>query len=277
MKLNENQKKKAPRYKNPIYYRLDFIKENTLNTLWSIRMTRSRVWLVSTGCIAAGLALLWVCIAFTPLRSLLPGALRGDLRAQYIESSQLLDSLENAARLNDAYIANIIRIMDGNIDDQKSEEVNTLELPDSVLAASDAERQFVRSYEDEERFNLSVLAPIAAEGMVFTTPVGATASVAPSPGFNGITIYSGIATPVSAIYRGTVVSSTIDAKGLTTLTIQHPNDFISIYRGLSDVFVDKGDKVSASQRLGNIPARRRVNLELWHKGSPLDPRDYIAL
>ena len=34
-------------YKNPARFRLDFIKENTFNRLWTVRMTRARVVLVS--------------------------------------------------------------------------------------------------------------------------------------------------------------------------------------------------------------------------------------
>ena len=252
-------KQKAPKFHNPARYRLDFIKENTLMTLWSVRMTRSRVWIVSLASMAAILALLWVVVAFTPLRQLLPGALHGDLRAQYIDTALRLDSLEQAARLNDAYLANIIRIMEGSADTIPTTATAAIDIPDSLLAASDAERQFVRSYEDEERFNLSVLAPIAAEGMIFSQPTADGSSA------------------VSAIYRGTVVGCSMNSLGLTTITIQHPNDFISVYEGLDEVFVKKGDKVAASQRLGHLPRGGALSFELWHKGSPLNPNDYLSL
>lgn len=268
---------KAPRYRNPARYRLEFIHENTLMTLWSVRMTRVRVWIVSLSGLAAVLALLWVVVAFTPLRQLLPGALHGDLRARYMETALKLDSLESAARQNEAYINNIRNIFAGPKEADHTNLSHSVALSDSLLAASELEKQFVRSYEEEERFNLSVLAPIAAEGMIFQAPVASAASVASVSGAKALEIQTGALTPASAVYRGTVVASTTGADGRTTITIQHPNDFISVYQGLSDVFVEKGDKVEAAQRIGHIAAKGRLTFELWHSGSPLNPRDYIAI
>ena len=73
---------RAERYKNPARFRLDFIKENTYNRLWSIRMTRGRVIAVSAASVAAMAALIWMVIAYTPMRQLLPGARRGVSRGR---------------------------------------------------------------------------------------------------------------------------------------------------------------------------------------------------
>ena len=85
-----------------------------------------------------------------------------------------------------------------------------------------------------------------------------------------------VAGPVSAVYRGTVVATHTGADGLTTITVQHPNDFISVYGNLDDIFVKKGDKVVASQRLGVSTSARPLLFELWHGGSQLDPALYVA-
>ena len=274
----KTKKAKAPKFKNPAHYRLDFIKENTLMTLWSVHMTRTRVWLVSITVVAAMAALLWVIMAFTPLRTLIPGTLKGDLRAQYVETALRLDSLEQASRIANAYIENIKKVLEGPDAESAPEQTELLlTAADSMLAASEAERSFVRSYEDEERFNLSVLAPLAAEGMVFTAPVAAAASVQPSPGSKGVVITTGTSMPVSAVYRGTVIATSVDKDGMTSITIQHPNDFVSVYQGLGEVFVEKGSKVVAAQRIGHSTRKGRLLFELWHNGSLLDPREYIAM
>ena len=80
--------------------------------------------------------------------------------------------------------------------------------------------------------------------------------------------------PLSAIYRGTVISVNTSADGTSSVTVQHPNDFVSIYSGLDHIFVDRGQRVEPGQRLGHI-GTMPANFELWHKGSPLDPGDYI--
>lgn len=264
-------------YKNPPRYRLDFIKENTFNRIWSVRMSRTRLWIVCAAVVAAIAALIWVIMAFTPMRRLLPMSLTGELRTSYLATAQKVDSLEAIIRLHEVYTANIEAIMNDDIDaDSLRQEAELTLRADSLLQASAAEQAFLQNYEDEVRFKLSVLAPIAAEGMVFSTPADATATITPlSSGKPGIIITAPSATPVSAVYRGSVTGVYTDVDGLTTVVIQHPNDFLSIYSGLRDAFVEPGSKVVAGQRIGHAPGE--ATFELWHNGVALPPDQYINL
>ena len=70
----------AEDFKNRPHYRLDFVKENTFSILWSVRMTSAKVIIVSTAVIAGFAALIWLIIAFTPMRRLLPESLSGEVR-----------------------------------------------------------------------------------------------------------------------------------------------------------------------------------------------------
>lgn len=266
--------KKHSSYKNPARFRLDFIKENTFNRIWSVRMTRAKVIIVSSAAIMAVAALIWVVIAFTPLRLLVPGTLKGDVRARYLETALKLDSLEQAARANEAYIGSVIAIMKGEADSIAPSE-STVAAADTLLTAGDAERTFVERYEAEERFNLSVLAPIAAEGMIFASPVPSTATVTPLTA-GGVTASQPGILPVAAVYRGTVTGIFYDSDGRAVVTVQHPNDFVSVYSGLSDVFTAKGAKVSAAQRIGHTASGSKLIFELWHNGASLTPQDYVA-
>lgn len=281
MKTADDIKKAVERhdrsgYRNPARFRLDFIKENTFNRLWSVHMTRARVIVVTTAVSLAFAALVWVVIAYTPLRHFVPGTLQGDLRARYLETALRLDSLEQASRTNDAYLGSVLAIMKGEVDTiAPAFEAAGIPQADSLAHAGDAERRFVSRYRDEERFNLSVLAPIAAEGMIFATPVPSTATVEPLAA-GGVSISQPGTLPVAAVYRGTVTGVFYDADGGAVVTVQHPNDFVSTYSGLSDVFVNKGVKVSASQRIGHASSSPLI-FELWHNGALLDPEDYVFL
>lgn len=267
----------AKNYKNPARFRLDFIKENTFNRVWSLRMTRRSVVAVTAAVVAAGAALLWCIMAYTPLRQLLPGTLDGDLRSRYLEAALRLDSLEQKVRINNAYLANIETIMsDGISADSARTAAELAILSDSLPEASEAEKAFVRAFEDEARFNLSVLTPIAAEGMVFSSPAATEAEIDDlSASTPGIRITSRRASAISATYRGTVLAVYTRPDGTSAVTLQHPNDFISIYDGLGDVFVDKGVKVDAGQRIGHTSPGLSTIFELWHKGNRLKPREYI--
>ena len=278
---------KGNKVRNPARYRLDFIAENTFNRVWSIRLTRAKVVLASAAVIAALAALVFVAIVYTPIGRYLPIGMQEDVRTNYLDAAIKLDSLENVIRRNDAYLGNILTIL-SDTEEKRALTADTSAASglkdlkeaeaDSLLRASEAEKRFVRQYEAGERFNLSVLAPIAAEGMVFYSPSGSSVRVEDDDDTSSdrVTLASGgRVTAATAVYSGTVVGVYSGASGFTIL-VQHPNDFISVYSGLGEVFVGKGRKVSAGQRIGHCTDGRPLSFELWHSGSPLNPREYIS-
>lgn len=279
--FNALRRRPEHEFHNPRRYRLDFIAENTFNRVWTLRFSRLRVLIVSLLIVAAIAALVFVIVFYSPVRKFLPGRLEGDLRSRYVDMAMRLDSLEQHSLANDRYVANLRNIMAGSVDSviltkhqvKDMSSVNT----DSLLAPSEAEREFVQLYEASDRFNLSVLTPIVAEGMAFYSPVP---DVLTSPVSNenstAVTFTQADLLPISSAYRGTVVSVYPDASGLKTVIVQHPNDFISIYGGLSDCFTAPGARVTAGERIGHSGRGNTFRFELWHSGSATDPNDFIG-
>ncbi len=216
---------------------------------------------------------------YTPVRGFLPGQLKGDLRSGYVSMALRLDSLTQRVRANDAYVANIRSVMLGDIDPDRARRELSVpgNIDDTIIATSEAERLFVRQFEEAERFNLSVLSPIAAESMVFYSPVASGVQPEVESDATVAKVSSKATLPVSAIYRGSVVSvvNSGDRHG-SVVIIQHPNDFLSIYNGLDDVFAKPGDKVVAGQRIGHTAPDEVMAFELWHGGIALAPADYIG-
>lgn len=240
--------------RGPRRWRVEITNENTLARIARLRLTGIRVYLFLLAAIASIASLIVVFFTFTPVGRWIWG--ERDLRNQYVDLSLRLDSINSVASVNDAYLANIVAIMSDSL---RIDSIPPLppSTSDTLLAASDAERAFVEQFESEQRFNLSVLSPIAAEGMIFESPVARV----------------GEGGPVMAVYRGTVIGRYTGSDGKISLLVQHPNDFISSYSGLSDAYVAKGSKVVAGQRIGladNEPA-----FELWRGGAALDPTLYI--
>ncbi|MDE6310577.1 MAG: M23 family metallopeptidase [Muribaculaceae bacterium] len=280
LKDKYNHTFRKQKVRNPARYRLDFIKENTFNRLWSVRMSRTRMWLATLAFFAAVGALLYVVFAFTPVRRLLPMKIEKDIRAGYIETSLRLDSLENIIDKRSVYNAKVADILAGRpVSDSVPPMPAAPTGQDSAaIAAREAEKQFIKSYESTSRYNVSVLAPIAAEGMDFSSPVGGMASLTRETPGPAVELLTGRATPATAVYKGNVISIINSTDGLSTIIIQHPNDFISVYGGLKEVFVEKGEAVSRGARIGHAAAPEGVlSFELWHKGAALRPDDYIAL
>ncbi len=268
-------------FSNPRRYRLDFIAENTFNRVWTIRFSRARLIVVSTMSVAAVAALMFVIIFFTPVRKLLPGRLEGDLRSRYVDMAMRLDSLELRSIANDRYMTNLRNILSGETDSAEVTDAVRKEISktkaDSLLAPSEAERQFVQLYEASDRFNLSVLTPIVAEGMAFYSPAPeALVEAVSNDNATSVSFTQADLLPVSATYRGTVVSVYNNAEGLKTVIVQHPNDFISLYSGLSECFTKPGARLLARERIVHSDKGNTFTFELWHSGSATDPSDYVG-
>ena len=265
-------------FKTPKRFRLMFVNDNTFNSVWEIKMSQTRVIISIIAAILAIIGILTTIFMFTPVRALLPGYLEGDLKQQYREATLRIDSLSESMNIHHAYLDNIVDIMTDNIDTSivKNRATSTQLPVDSIIGASERERRFARQFQERERFNLSVLSPIAAEGMTFFPPAK---DVEITPENNGavLRLTSPADIPISSVYRGSVIDCFYNHEAGYTVIIQHPNNFISRYSGLSSAFLQKGDVVSTGSRIG-ITRRSsyQVTFELWHNGNLINPIDYIA-
>lgn len=263
-------------------YRLSLDRTSSLTRLASFSGSKLTMILFAVGVfILAGL--LWLAaVVYTPLRNLLPARFTTELRDRYTEMDARLDSVSEITGTYGRYLSNLHAILTDSVSASApaaTAPAGVEDIPlDSLLPASEREKSFVSSFEDEERFNLSVLSPIAAEGMPFFPPVSASGSITENSGaIPSVSVATPSATGVSAIYRGTVVSSAYTSGRGFTVIIQHPNDFISVYSNLSESFCTRGAKVARGERIGLASGSDRpLTFELWHKGSPLRPSDYIT-
>ena len=64
--------------------------------------------------------------------------------------------------------------------------------------------------------------------------------------------------------------------------VQHKNNYISVYKHNSSLFKEVGDFVLAGERVaivgnsGELSSGPHLHFELWHKGIPVNPIDYIS-
>lgn len=263
-------------------YRLSLDRTSTLSRLASVQGSKTKMILLALAAFVVCGGVWLSLFIYTPARNLLPARFTSDLADRYADMSMRLDSVAEATRLYEAYARNLRSILGDSLPPSQATTARSIpdlqDIPlDQLMTASDAERQFVAAYDDAERYNLSVLSPIAAEGMTFYAPVSGVDARPVEADVPSVEIAAGKSTPVSAVYRGTVVSSQFVAGRGTTVVIQHPNDFVSLYSGLAQTFVSRGAKVRAGERLGMANGELYpLTFELWHNGSPLQPEEYIA-
>jgi septal ring factor EnvC (AmiA/AmiB activator) len=96
---------------------------------------------------------------------------------------------------------------------------------------------------------------------------------------NGIIIATEKSQKVKTIFEGSVLSVLQFRGSNPTVLIQHGN-YITAYKNLSKVFVNKGDKVDSNQYIGEVftnssTGKSSIQFSVFQKTTPLDPLSWI--
>lgn len=288
MRKKENREKKEKiiqRLKNR--YRLIIYNDSTFQTVWSTKLTRINLFVIGG---LGGLFLIFITvliIAYTPARQLIPGYPSGDVRNMMVRNAILADSLEQQIKIRDHYFESIRAIIKGDI--PKEPEYNA----DTVLRPVDVE---YRSYDPdslfrqnllEERLDLSVQSGDTKQSSIanihFFTPLQGMVSQKfdKSTDHFAVDIVGLPNSRISAVMEGTVIFAGWTAETGYVLYIQHENNLVSVYKHNSQLLRKVGDQVHAGEVIafmgntGELTTGPHLHFELWHKGVPLDPEQYI--
>lgn len=262
------------KFKTRKKYRLTFINENTFNAVWSVKLSRAKVWVLSIVTVAAIAALILLLTVATPVSSLLPGYLKPSQRAENINSALRVDSLAGVLADNSAYLQNIAAILDGSIEPDSLPQAEAPAVADTLMATSAAERAFVDRWNTRSRYNLSALAPAAGSGtMAFHSPVAqaSTDSLIARGAVNTLRIAAPRGAAVTSVESGTVTDVRFDDSVGYVVTMQHPDNGMSVISGLSDISVATGQKLLSGQAMGRTDGRP-LFLTIWLDGTSIDPR-----
>lgn len=264
-------------------YRITIEDESHLTEIASGHFTRPAL-------LVLGFLFLFVClfisgllIAFTPLRTLLPGYLKESQRSATEESLLRLDSLIESNTANRAYIDNFIRVTDIEREPGDSAAVvptSVGQSSDSLSGATNREQHFVSEMEERERFNLSVLAPLAADGVLFSPVAGDGVFLKGTRQSEQPTILLPSDQGVQCSADGTVISLYHSGPEGYNITVQHNRGFVTYYIGVGTPLVGIGDKVNGGQNIALSPTpdaagRRCFAVRMWHNGMALLPYEYL--
>ena len=97
----------------------------------------------------------------------------------------------------------------------------------------------------------------------------------------GVRIAAAASDRITAIDNGTVVLSLWTPETGYMVELQHANNLLSVYKGLSQSLVTTGQTIRAGEMVGyNAEAEegevRLFEFELWNNGKPVDPEGYIV-
>lgn len=264
-------------------YQLIINNSSRLQTIWQVKFTPLRAIFALLITLIAATALAVIIIVFTPLKNLLPGYMKKDQRVDVISTMLLVDSLQMRYDRNQTYLENLRTVLDTDRaahDSSNTAHPNISDI-DTLVVAGEQERAFVRKMEEKEKYNISIAAPLAAKGMIFTMPAAGAIISADTKQSKIATVIIPKDKGIDAISDGTVVDKYYDSQHRTyTIVIQHEKGFMTRYSHLGSPVVDRGMSVTAGQQIarqaqGGIANPELVYVEVWRHGIALIPSDYI--
>lgn len=267
-------------------YRIAIEDESRLRQVASVSVSPSMLW---TGGITFGLLLFIltaVLIMATPVRTLLPGYLKRGERTEAKEGLLRIDSIREAYRINNLYLSNILTVL--NTERTPTDSILNVttpnELPpDSLLPASPREIEFISKMKDREQYNVTILAPLAADQLrIYPVATGATISEQ-SQSVTKPRILTPKGTPICAAADGRVLAIQNPApEGGSAIVIQHDNGFASRYSHLGTPAVSPGAHVDGGSVIAHGASGGAIGsgfffMEMWYDGNPVEPGKYLEL
>lgn len=269
-------------------FRLAFIDDKTHQQLVTLHFTRTSFFITVVTILVVLCAAIFSIIAFTPVRTFVPGYPDARSKRAAIQNAIRIDSLENVIFRWELYSENLRRVVEGEepvkidslIKAKNSAQTETLDAAE--LARQDSLlREHVK---EEEQFGISSRGKrnLPIEGLHFFTPLKGVVSQGYDPAVHPyIDIAAAAGSVVKATLDGTVISAGWSDDSGYTIQIQHDGDIVSIYKHNEKLLKKTGDKVTAGTPIalvgntGELTTGEHLHFELWHKGETVDPTLYI--
>ena len=270
-------------------FRLTLVDDDTHDKVWSKKFTRIGALVTAVTVIVVTIATIFCVIAFTPIRTLIPGYPDARSKHDAIKNAITIDSLENVLTKWELYSENLRRVVDG----QEPLKIDSLmEVRKNPAAEAGDSRELAekvsllrKEVADEDRFDIKPgsARTLPIEGMHFFTPLKGVVS----QGYDkALHPYIDITAPgnsvVMSVLDGTVISAGWNDTEGYTIRIQHEGDIISVYKHNQKLLKETGDKVTAGTPIavlggtGSTSDGDHLHFELWHKGEAVDPTKYIS-
>lgn len=286
--MQDKRRKRKPFWKDIKFkYKITISNENTLEEVAGLRVSKLNGISILVFTLTLLFVLASLLIAFTPLRNYLPGYMNSEIRAQVVNNALRADSLQAVLERQQLYIMNIQDIFQGKI---KADTVPSLDSlvnmqEDSLMEPTARELAFRQQYEETEKYNLTTIASRSeADGLLFYKPVTGL----PVKPFDtalrhyGTDIALADGESILSVLDGTVLMSAFVAGDGYVLVVQHNQDFVSVYKHCGTLLKHEGDAVKGGEAIavaagGEEDGRvGHLHFELWRKGRPVNPEQYIV-
>ena len=275
-------------------YRLVIMHNETFKEVGSYKLNLLSLYILLSSIFVALTFIVFCIVMYTPIKRYIPGY--GDYNQQ-VKISALqsrIKNLEKEVVAQNEYTNNIKKILIGDRETVKDQEVKTpkteVSKPESVERIPEDEKlrkNLVNSNKNNQtgQFPARNFRPldIPIENNYFIAPLKGQVSSEfnPSTRHFGIDLIAPKNTPVQAVQGGYVILSDWTLETGYTIGIQHSNNLVTFYKHNSGLlkqvgnYVKTGEPIAIIGNTGSQSTGPHLHLELWHNGKPIDPNSLI--
>ncbi|MCB9283404.1 MAG: M23 family metallopeptidase [Lewinellaceae bacterium] len=275
-------------------YRLVIMNNETFEEIGSYQLSLLNVYIFLSTLMVVVAFLVISLIVFTPLKRYIPGYGNASAQPEFIKLNQEVDSLQDLIEAQEVYNSSIRKMLTGQGESMAEEpelkynpgdsllEVERIE--EDELLRQEVEMDEIRTISQAEEFTPQRGSQeVPLEQLYFTPPLSGEISA----GFMlekkhfGVDILAPRNTPIKAVMDGWVIASDWTLETGNTIAIQHDNNIVSIYKHNSALLKEIGSYVKAGEAVaiignsGTLSDGPHLHFELWHKGVPVDPAQYV--
>jgi murein DD-endopeptidase MepM/ murein hydrolase activator NlpD len=283
----ENTRKLLQRLRHR--YRLVVMNDDTFEENFSLRLTPLG-FLILLGSVTIVMTIIVTSlIAFTPLREYIPGYADVGIRREVINMAIRSDSLEQALIEQNMFGQNIANVLKGNVKPDTSgiRPNKGKDYSNIKLNASPNEAALKQQIESQDQYSLAYGAGSNKSGIsnfFFFTPLKGVVSdqFDAKARHYGVDIVGPENEPIKVALDGTVILATWSSETGYTISVQHSNNLVSVYKHNSVLLKKAGDFVKAGEAIaiignsGEQTTGPHLHFELWYNGTAIDPQGYMV-
>ncbi len=270
-------------------YRLTIMNDDTFEEKFTLRLKPIGV-VILVGSVTIVMTIFIISmLAFTSLREYIPGYADVGMRRELVQLALKSNVLEKTIAEQNTYIENLNNVFSGKIKNDSAQTKPDKKTPPANLKinASAKEVALRKNIESQDQYSLTYATETNKSGIsnfFFFTPLKGivSASFKSAEKHYGVDIVGPENEPIKATLDGTVILANWSSETGYTITVQHSNNIISVYKHNSVLLKKVGDYVKAGEPIaiignsGEQTTGPHLHFELWYNGNAVNPQEYMV-
>ncbi len=256
-------------------YRMVVLDEETLSEVRSFNLSLLSVYITICSAFLLTAAIITSLIIFTPVKRWVPGYGNVNNSMEFLNLKNEVEDLEGIIETQNVYIDGLKEMVSGG-EIPKNIHPDTLDMTGTQTAISEGRDGAGGS-------TMTNLSSNILSHVYFNAPLkGAISSGYLSvPDHIGVDIIAPEGSPITSILDGIVVSSDWNIETGHSITVQHADNIISVYKHNDRLLKETGDRIKQGESIaiigntGRLTSGPHLHFELWYNGNSVDPSNFI--